>query len=82
MDYWWTQSFSGIPNHVEPLSEHCIPTLVPTRHDQIEVLRWGFLGVWVGDDQKDHSIIILNLKYLNKQNALIPNMAARIVHAN
>ena len=34
---------------------------------------------WVGGDQKG-PLIFLNFKYINKQNALIPNMVSKVVY--
>ena len=39
----------------------------------------GWVGGWVGGDQKGPSIS-LKIEYSNKQDALIPNLASKIVY--
>ena len=39
----------------------------------------GWVGGWVGGDQKGPSIW-LKIEYSNKQSALIPNLASKIVY--
>ena len=39
------------------------------------------VGEWVGGDQKGPSIL-LKIKYNNKQGALIPNLASKVVYGH
>ena len=39
------------------------------------------LSGWVGGDQKGPSIFLI-FKYVNKQDALIPNLASKVVYDN
>ena len=41
----------------------------------------GWVGGLVGGDQKGPPIL-LNFKYVNKQDALIPNLASKVVYGN
>ena len=41
--------------------------------------RW--VGGWLGGDQKGPSIFLI-FKYVNKQDALIPNLASKVVYDN
>ena len=44
-------------------------------------LLYGWVGGWVDGDQKGPPIL-LNFKYVNKQDALIPNLASKVVYGN
>ena len=39
----------------------------------------GWVDGWVGGDQKGPSILLI-FKYVNKQDALIPNMVSKVVY--
>ena len=39
------------------------------------------MGGWMGGDQKGPSIFLI-FKYVNKQDALIPNLASKVVYDN
>ena len=41
----------------------------------------GWVGGWMGGDQKGPSIFLI-FKYVNKQDALIPNLASKVVYDN